>query len=62
MEVEKSYIPNSDNLRQLIVNFGEINHIENLKIFENKAVSLVIDGTTSWNRSFYLFSIYIQEF
>lgn len=58
MGIDKCNIPNSENLRQLIINFSEIKHIENLKIFENKAVSLVVDGTTSWNRSFYQFSIY----
>ena len=31
---------------------------QNLKLFKNKSVCLIIDGTTSWNQSLYEFAIY----
>ena len=37
---------------------SEIKHQETIQIFENKMVSLIIDGTTSWNQSLYQISIY----
>ena len=51
MGIEKNEISNSESLRNLIFEFSNIKHEENLSLFENKMVSLVIDGTTSWNRS-----------
>lgn len=58
MGIEEKDIPNSENFRDQIFELSNLKHSENLELFENKMVSLVIDGTTSWNRSLYQFSIY----
>ena len=56
--VKEELIPNSENFRELIIEYSNLKHDENLQLFENKFVSLVIDGTTSWNRSMYQISLY----
>lgn len=58
MGIDDKEIPNSENFRDLIFELSNIKHSENIELFQNKLVSLVIDGTTSWNKSLYQISIY----
>ena len=56
--IKKSKIPKSDQFRSLIIQYSSKLFDENLKLFKNKLISLILDGTTSWNRVFYQFSLY----
>lgn len=47
MGIDDKEIPNSENFRDLIFELSNIKHSENIELFQNKLVSLVIDGTTS---------------
>ena len=56
--IKESEIPKSDQFRTLIIQYSSKLFDENLKLFKNKPISLILDGTTSWNRVFYQFSLY----
>ena len=56
--ITKSFLPTQNIFRDLVIRYSEIVNENNLKLFENKSISLVIDGTTSWNRTLYQFSLF----
>lgn len=56
--VEDSNIPNSKNLRSLVMELSEIKNQETIQTFENKMVLLIIEKTKSRNLSLYQISIY----
>ena len=51
-------IPRPAEFRELIIQYGKNIFNDNLKLFENKPVSLIFDGTTSWNSTYYQFALY----
>ena len=56
--VKEKDIPNSEDFKKMIINYSNELFKKNLELFENKNVSLIFDGSTSWNRNFYQFSIF----
>ena len=56
--VHKSKIPTPSQFRQNIIHYGHIIYNNTMRLFENKTVSIILDGVTSWNRNFYQFSIF----
>lgn len=48
----------NNQFRNLIIQYSSKLFDEYLKLFKNKPISLILDGTTSWNRVFYQFLLY----
>lgn len=56
--VKKDDIPTAEVFRRMLQCYANKIKEQNLKLFKNKSVCLIIDGTTSWNQSLYEFAIY----
>ncbi|KAK8837477.1 hypothetical protein M9Y10_036474 [Tritrichomonas musculus] len=56
--IPKEKVPSPGQIRDSILKYSHKLLNETFKLFENKMVSLIIDGTTSWNKSLYQVSIY----